>query len=321
MAYQQSSITAITDIPALVNTFAVANGWTVTGTSSSPILTRTGGGLSFQLDAAISGNDHTLTWTETGSTATNNARIVSPKLAGTSGTPVVSTPSKVHLFAAATPQPFLAIVVEYGSNSFRHLYLGNLVKASAFTGGEVISGANPRNTSSAFEFPLGYRNAQYLFGGTKSSAVGQANAGGLKAAHASNPTPWRRFYCGSWAYPYYGTFDGSEAIGGFCDDVNDGYVARGRSAFSGVQILVPINLYAAMPVTGDTLFAPLGHPAGVRMVNLTDIEPGADILIGSQTWKCFPAFTKGGASVTQGSGGGWGVAETSSVVGYAYPKN
>lgn len=320
MAYQESVIAAITDIPALVYAFVGAHGWTVAGTSGSPILTRSGGGLSFQLTASIAGNDHILALAQSGgAVATSNARIVSPKLNGTA-TPSVSLPSKLHLFADSTPQPFLAIVVEYGFNSYRHLYLGNLVKASAFTGGEVISGCQPLNSNSSGSFPLSYGIAQYLFSAFKSPAVVAANSGGANVNHVSNLTQWRKFYADP-GYPWFGNFDGSEAIGGFNDDVNDGYIARGRNSFAGVQLLTPINLYAAMPITGDTLFSPLGYPAGVRAVNMQDLEPAGEFVIGSQTWKVFPAFAKDTATTVAKSTSGWGLSESSYFVGYAYPKD
>lgn len=321
MAYQESVISAMGDIPELVATFAAAHGWTVTGAASAPVLTRAGGGLSFQLTDSISGNDHILAVAQSGgATATANARIVSPKLNGTA-TPAVSVPSKVHLFADSTPEPFLAIVVEYAFNSYRHLYIGNLVKASGFTGGEVISGAQPLNSNTSFQFPTSYRTAHYLFGAFPNGVVAQANSGGVHVNHADNPTPWRRFYGTGSSFPgWFTTMDSSVALGGFCDDINDGYIARGRSPFAGVQLLSPITLYASVPITGDTLFAPLGHPAGVRHVNMADLEPGAEFAIGSQTWKVFPAFSKGPTTVAK-SASGWGLAETSYDVGYAYPKN
>lgn len=319
--YQQSSITAITDIPALVYAFAAGAGWTVTGTSSAPILTRPGGGLSFQLTASISGFDHMLSWAQSGgSEATSNARIYSPKVNGAFSTPNVSIPNKVHLFADTVPEAFLGIVIEYSFNSFRHLYLGNLVKASAFNGGEVISGATAK--SGRDFFPYYFREAQFLFAAANGgSLIGSANSGGVYVNDAANPTKWRQFSRrADFSFPY--SVDGSEALGGFTDDINDGYLARGRAAFAGVQPMVPMNLYAGVPVTGDSTFSPLGYPAGIRMVNMLDLEEAGEFTIGSQTWKYFPVFTKSAAtSISQSSGGGWGAGETSYYVGYAYPKD
>ena len=310
MDYQESVVSSITEIPALVATFAAANGWTVSGAN----YTRPGGGLTFALAAAISGVTHTLTWSQGG----ESARIVSPRLNGTTDTPVTSIPSKVHLFAATTPEPFIAIVVEYGFNSYRHLYLGNMVKAGAYTGGEVIAGTQVPVSNSGFAYPMSYRYGHYLFQGQRNDVAPFNFRGGVNCPHASNPTSWRRFY--GPASPFFNQNDSSYAIGGFVDDINDGYVARGRSPFAGVQILTPINLYASIPTTDDTVFAPLGHPAGVRMINMADMEPGGEFVIGSQNWMCFPAWAKGGTTVAK-SASGWAAAETSYNVGYAYPKD
>lgn len=300
---EQHAITALSEIPPLVNTFAADAGWTVTGTSASPIVTRAGGDKSFQLVDATG----TLTWTGTD----GSARVLSPKLNGTASTPEISDPSKVYLFGDDT---FIAIVIEYAFNSYRHLYCGNLEKAGTYDGGEVISGCTPLTTASVGSFPLSYRDAQYLFNGRQT--INAANlSGGVNL-----PDGWRKFRTTSSAAPM-GNFDATGVIGGFLDDINDGYLARGRSAYAGAQILVPINLYAPMPITGDTLFAPLGHPAGVRMVNMADIDPAATFTIGSTTWQCFPAMTKTAATtVAQGTGGGWAASDTSYYIGYAYPQ-
>jgi hypothetical protein len=306
--FEQHAITAMADIPPLVAAFAADAGWTVVGTT----LTRAGGGLSFTLAAAIAGYDHTLTWTN----GVNNARIVSPKLGGTASVPVVSIPSKVYLFGDAD---FIAIVVEYGFNSYRHLYLGNMVKAGDYTGGEVISGCTPLASNSGSSYPMSFRAAAYLFA-ARQTVHSSANCGGVNVSHVDNPTQWRKFSGPvNDATPLDG-FNNATALGGYVDDINDAYVARGRSSYAGAQILVPINLYASMPITGDTRFAPLGHPAGVRMVNMADIDPAGTFMIGAETWQCFPALAKSvSTTVAQTSGGAWAVGETSYLVGYAYP--
>ena len=314
--FEEHAITALTDIGPLVDTFADDAGWTVTGTSANPILTRAGGGMSFRLDAAVTGYDYTLSWNDTGATATSNARFVSPKLNGTSSVPVVSVPSKVYLFGN---EDFIAIVVEYGFNSYRHLYLGNMEKAGSYTGGEVIGGCTPATGSASHHFPIDYRDHSYLFE-AQQRVHASGNCGGVHVVHADNPTPWRRFR-GANDTTVMDSFDNTCALGGFGDDVNDGYIARGRSSYAGAQILVPLNLYASMPITGDTLFVPLGSPLGIRAVNMADIDPAATFLLGADTWQCFPAFAKSVATTVGQGGAGWAAAESSYLVGYAYPRD
>lgn len=320
MAYQTNAISAITDIPALVHAFATTIGLTVTGTTSAPIVARPGAGtIAFRLDAAISGYDHSLTWTCQDPVATSKAKIVSPKMYGTTAVPLVSLPSRVHLFGKSSPKAFLAIVVEYTDNLFRHLYFGTMAAAGSYTGGEIISGASFRSSPNAYDYPMSFRPAHnYLF-----SARGRlfpiADSGGLRVVHAGNPTPWRRFY-GSVNYLPSVDMGNGVALGGFSDDLNDGYVARGRSPFSGVSILVPCNLMASMPLTGDSYYVPLGRPAGIRMVNMQDLDPGSTLALGADQWRVFPVFSKSSSQTVLQASGGWGAGETSYFVGYAYPE-
>lgn len=316
MAYQQSSITSLSEIPALVAAFAAGKGWTVSGSTFRR--TDDAGATVFTLEASITGYDHILRATATGAPT---AQIRSPKLNGTAGAPVVPSPTSVHLFARATPQPFIAIVVQYGYNLFRHLYIGNLVKVGTYTGGECASGTNVHASNNGFDrYPIHYRfDTAHLF--AAAARVQDASvAGGVRVLHANNPTTWRAFRETGDFNPM-GTFGNAGVIGGFGDDINDGYLARGQSPFGGLSILTPINLYAPMPITGDTVFAPIGHPAGVRLVNMGDFDPEAVITVGADEWKVFPAIRKSADMEAPKSAAGWAQFEASGNVGYAYPVN
>ena len=316
MAYSQVSVSAITDIPAAVATFAAANGWTVSGQNY-----KYGTGVEFTLSATISGFDHELKWAATSDVrVTSAAKIRSPKLNGTVATPTVSIPSSIHLFTGTSPAPFLAIVVEYGFNSYRHLYLGYVEKQGSFTGGEVIGATAFPASSSGPSYPMTYRDdgVQYLFG-ARSRAFDAANQGGVLVDHASNATKWRRFY-GPTGINTITNFAGTEGLGGFKDDINDGYIARGRSRYAGINLLVPMNLYSAQGSGSSVQFVPIGCPAGIRAVNMNDIDPKSSIMISTDEWMCFPAISKTADSVSK-SASGWGAGETSAMVGYAYRKN
>ena len=314
MAWQQNTITSLGDIPPLVRIFATTVGFTVGGTTSAPTLKHPSysGGATFQLSRVNVSPYDELFWTQTDTSAiTGTARLRSPVTdAGT------APPTKVVMYAGLTPAPYFVIVVEYGYNRYRHLYMGNLVPTASFTGGEVISGANFFQSNSGYDFPLGYRDTrhQYLFSAHQSYWA-NADCGGARIVHGSNPHPWRRFRAASLSLNGFNSFDGNEIIGGFTDDVNDGYVARGRSSFAGTGVLTPINLYA---VNGSQ-FAPIGYPAGVRMVNMTDFDPDTTITIGSDSWQVFPAFKKS-TSLSVGRGATWGADETSGMIGYAYRR-
>jgi len=312
MTYTVANISALTDIPPLVHAFAGTNGFTVTGSTSAPIVSLSGK-IAFQLSTTMGTYDHDLKWTGQ-SVATSTARIRSPKLNGTISAPVTSIPSKVHLFSDGT---FIHIVVEYGFNSYRHLYYGHMDILGGYTGGEVIAGSSFNNSSAYLSYPIDYRHVanQYLFTSNQ-SGLALADCGGVNVNHADNPTPWRRFRGPSSGVASDG-FTGVEALGGFKDDVNDGYLARGFATYAGVNLLVPINLYTPLGSGSSVDHIPIGRPAGIRMVNMTGIEPGEQLTIGSENWRCFPAFRKSDAQSVAGTPSGWGVSETSYVVGYA----
>lgn len=322
--YSQHSISAITDVPSLVSTFAAAAGWTVSGSSGSPILTRPSmsGAVSFQLTGSVSGYDHELTWTAVSApVVTSSAKIRSPKLKGTASVPVVSMPTKVHLFGDMLPAPFMAIVVEYGYNLYRHLYFGYVEPFGSFTGGEVIGAANFGSSASpAGVYPRNYKDliAQYLFDAYQNQWAA-TQSGGVRAEHTDNAVPWRKF-SGTTGPNSVLNLTTQTAIGGFKDDINSGYLIRGRSQFDGAAVLVPMTLYAVRQGGNPPTFAPLGVPAGVRMINLTDVDPGTEIVIGSQTWKVFAAWKKNPTTTINQFGSGWGEDESSGMVGYAYPE-
>lgn len=306
MAYQQTTITALTSVPALVKTFANANGFTTGGTSGNPTIS-VPAGLTFTLSA--SGSEIVL------SNGTQNAHLQAP--IRDSGT---LTPTKVSLFGAQTPQPHIAIVVEFGYNLYRHLYLGYLERSSAFTGGEVIAAANFFQSNSGYDFPLGWRDTrhQWLFSAHQKQ-WGVNDCGGVRVVHANNANTYRRFRAASVDFGSWNAWDGNEVLGGFTDDVNDGYVARGRSSFAGAAILTPVNLYATRGTGSGAQFSPIGIPSGVRMVNVTDIDPDTSVTIGTDVWQLFPMFRKSAlTSVPRGST--YLADETSGMVGVAYLK-
>jgi hypothetical protein len=329
MAYQQTNIVAVTDIPDIVATFAQANGWVVnTATAGAPVFTHPSlaGALPMRLTATIGGTNnqnHDVIWEEANvSVSTSKAVCRSPKLAGSSNNPTVPSPTNLHLFVSLTPEPFIAGVIEYGFNLDRHFYFGYLCKAGVFDGGEVICGmAGPgaifTNSDISYTDESSFK---FLFEARHDSNIlADADSGGVHVDHPNNPNPWRVINATDAPSPF-GNFAGDEIIGGFGDGINDGYLARGNSSYAGSAILSPINMYMSKPITGDTLFTPVGSPAGVANVNMRDLEPGQQVTIGSDTWRVFPAAAKDARTVMSGNvaNGYYRDYETSFYVGHAY---
>jgi len=344
VTYQVNSISAITDVPALVGTFAALIGWeTDLTTPTQPILRRPQGGdsnsgsnsafeasdaIPFQVTASVAGSTHTLTCaayqydSESNSAVTalqaGSAVFASPVVGA--GSPAVVLPTQVHLIGALTPEPYIAIIVEYGSNLYRHMYIGNMEKVGDYQGGECISATDGPGSSSSTRVYYDL-DMKYLFSGRQSRRAA-AESGGVHVDHADNAYPWR-FFVGSTATsstPLL-SFPVNGVIGGYNDAVNDGYLARGRSPFASLNTLSPINLYNADPIVGDVEFRPIGRPAGVRHVHMQDLQPGAEIIVGGMLWRVFPSHARR-SEVTMPESTGVGSNppefETSLWVGYAY---
>lgn len=316
MAYQSYAITNLGAAIPLVSAWAATNGWTVdTTNSAAPIFTHPSlsGAIPLQLSSIVDG----LKVAPVSGTSLF-AKVIRPQLSQGNAIPFLPPPTALHVFSSQTPAPYIAIVLEFGFNSFRHLYLGYLEPLGGITGGEVIGCATPyasANYGAIFSSTIN----QYLFGGRSNAFGGLDGSGGVHFLHASNPSPWRSF--GNPNHGILGAIPDTEAYGGFLDDVNDGFIQSGKSPFGGINILVPANLYAVRNPGASVGFAPIGRPAGVRMVNMQDLEPGGQIVVGATNWRVFPAYSKN-SSLYQGSpsAGTYPTFESSYYVGYAYPE-
>lgn len=336
MAYQEYAINSLTDIPAIVSAFASDLGWDVPAeaTLRHPNYEGNGpGGLSFKLTADVDGLTHNLRWTcATPPYAAKSATLRSPVLS-TVAAPTVGTvqlPTKLFLISMLTPEPYIAIVVEYGYNLYRHLYFGFMEKIGNYSGGEVISASNGNVGATVYSTRIwyddggsSYSGCHYLFNWYNSvwSADG---SGGVHVEHADNPNKWRNFRRAStipasesWTTP----FSGADALGGFGDSVNDAYASKGKNALAGANVLTPINLLATQPVTGDMRFVPIGCPAGVRLINIEELEAQTTAEVGGETWHVFAAHRKSSDLYTRGpvtNNWRYPVSESSYYLGYAY---
>ncbi len=300
MAYQQTLVTSILDIPAVVAAFAAANGWTVNNSvPNQPVFSHPSepGALSMRLRATISGvnnQNHRLIWESASGVATSSATTLSPKLAGSANNPVVPAPTSVDMFTGLNPRPYLAVVISYGVNLYRHHYFGFMNNIGGYTGGEVISGsAGSSNFSSLNLNYLDDDAFKHLFKARHSlNVLAKSEAGGVRLVHPNNPVPWRVFFSTTNTSAPFSNFLGDEIIGGQGDGYNDNYSARGHNTFAGTAILTPLNLLISRAITSDVRFRPVGNPCGVALVNMRDLQPGQEITMGLETWRVYPMISK-----------------------------
>lgn len=331
MAYREYSINALADIPAIVAAFATEVGWNVFDgdTLRHPNYEGNGpGGLAFKLTTNIDGLNHFLRWECVTAGFTDKRATIRSPIYSTVAAPAVATtqiPTKLFLISMLTPEPYIAIVVEYGYNLYRHLYLGFMEKIGNYSGGEVIGASNGYyGTLSTSRDWWEDDYHQYLF--TCNQGIWtEAASGGVHIDHADNASPWRHFKrkadidtTGNWT----NWLAGNEAFGGFMDSFNDFYPQKGKNSLAGANVLSPISLFATQLVTGDIRFIPIGNPAGVRLINIEELEAQAVAEVGGETWYTFACHRKSSDLYDRHPGGGsnnrYPISETSYYLGYAY---
>lgn len=320
MAVQEVPIAALSEIPALAADFATSVGWLVSGTPTEPVIqhpTLVGAipfTLSYELTGTSTSTRQRLQWK--GPVGTTYYAATLAPMRGTNSVPDFVAPTKVIFIGGLLPEPYLAIVIEFGYNLYRHLYLGNMEKLGDYAGGEVIAGSafGVNKASGSFWWDE-YGYTQFLFGSYQ-VVWSAASAGGVRVEHADNPDTWRTFLSTTSGTPQSATtFAQTGVLGGYRDNINDIYVARGKNTYAGAAMLVPVNLYAVRPANN---LSPIGRPAGIRLINMTDIDPASSIEVGAKTWRCFPAFKKSEATVITRPVSSWPTDESSLFVGYAY---
>lgn len=328
MAYQEYSITTLDDVPALVRSFAANMGWNVVGGNlRHPNYDGAGpGGLAFEIYTVSNSLNHDLFFRCT-TDPSRSARIRAP-IWSTTVTPFTGykvAPTKLFLIGMLDPEPYIAVVVEFGYNLYRHLYLGYMEKQGTYGGGSVLgacTGVEVSVNGTPHFKDKGYLH--YLFQGHQ-RMTSASEGGGVEVIQADIPNPWRNFRDINGAPSTTlmpNVNDNTCAYGGFGDDLNDNYVYKGKSSIAGANVLVPINCAVVRHIGTDFRLKPIGIPTGVRMINIQEIEPQAQIEVGGDNWYVFAAISKNadayGNRRPNEEGNRYRISESSYYLGYAY---
>ena len=201
-------------------------------------------------------------------------------------------------------------------------YLGNMVRKGNYTGGEVIAANNFEPETTDFAFPLSIDEHKFLFKGTQ-SYLNENRVGWVHVVHPDSATDFKPFRStiSSANTDEVDNIDIGSVIGGNYDNINDTLITHGEQHFAAANLIIPANLYEGV---GDPRFLrPLGHPAGARLVNMTNLDLGQQILVGSVNWRVYPEFRRSETvSVSQGpNSDSYPADETSAFVGMAFPEN
>lgn len=314
--YSAVSITDLNDAISELETFATSAGWTASAGSFTP----PGGGEAVTVTRVSTGSFEGLDLAMPSQTS-NTARCNNPQLNGSGGAPASNPPSTIHMFAGTEDGvPFLTAAIDFSGVGWRHIYIGGVVPVDPSTPGQLVAANWHFTSDSATGWPRDARLLNKWLFGAYNQVLSRATSGfayipfGSDSAIRPNNTT-----AGSTATTSpEGTMGVNTLIGGAWDGVNDSLVEYGQVHFASATLLVPIQLY----VTEGTpaRIRPIGHAAGIRMVNMTNYNPAQQVLIGPDAWRVIPEFAKTGSYLVQ-RGTLYGANEASGNRGLAYPED
>lgn len=192
-----------------------------------------------------------------------------------------------HCFVGPT---YLYVIVETEADHYRHFGCGLLDKFGSYSGGRFCYGHTYYSSSEANHPPFMNYSASST-DGTGSTIISYTMPGGGEYFYNNTSTQLR---CG-----YYNSSTDDLAFSAQLINSNSA-----SQQFNRQSILIP--LYCAGTFV-DGAFAMLGTPPAIRGVNGGLFNPKHELVLGPDTWMCFPVG-KRGASAGRFESGNWFLA-------------
>ncbi len=355
MAYQLYTLANIEDVPAKIVDFVTNNmtGWSAATGGAGP-----NGETTCTVDVpgtpahtmqvlAKDGTaktdiycDNYVRIRENSGTPVNDARTYAPCYPTGPNEPDVAPRTADKLFLFGHPAPSgseatgLAGVISFGTNRYRHFYIGRLDKRGTWTDGLVFDASNHNEWKNYYHGPDTWDNDyhKYLFrgiwtGDQYSGIITGDHVGGVIIDSPDDPETFRRFWCSNLSsYGNYlsGLGIGKEVFGGPLDGPLSGLFMAGFAPGGDSNIVLPIELYSNQDTgSSDRMYRPLGSVVGAFMVNMKNLAPEQEITVGSRTFMVFPAARVDLSSDVNTFGSGndyWPEEDNSGPIGYAYEK-
>jgi len=240
--------------------------------------------------------------------------------------------TKLHMFGGTEGDAtWIAGVIEYTYNRYRHFYVGRIDRYGDYNDGIVLSVSNYRNYATIRDDFANFDSTKHrhLFSGYDqpySSLKRRPHCGGLLLSHADDPHTWRYFDgAEGGGYPPdtdgYGT--GQEVFGGPGDGPVDGWIRSGYAPTGSASLITPITLFGNYDDgAGGRFYRALGRPLGVGVVSMKNLVAEQQIQIGTENWRVFPSAHLN-LSMRKGTGSYptyWTWEEPTGLVGFAYKE-
>lgn len=329
MAYQTGTATSTSDLLDKLRAFLAANGWTVTwrfqiAQGTWRWLHVTKGGLFFNfweqlssINTSLSPPEHNILCnyaTSYNASAEPFAQTGANNSVGATGCTPPYLSYHFHEGTGASG-PYCFGAIEVSSGEFAHFGVGILNKAGAYTGGEFTCGSmwalttvdgvgtiqNPISDVNAWPFSDSALWSRW--GGNLPVGTVVRCPAALSGTHvvANRAAPIGQ----------------QLRVGGARDWSTDRNITGSPMWLVWRQPTIPAIAAAVLMrchcfvERPSSLFSYIGEPPGIRHVSMEFLNPGDEIVLGPETWKCFPARRKGSGSEIPLSGN----------VGIAYLKN
>ena len=313
MAYQTGTATDSADLLDKLRAFLLANGWTIEAWRfriAQPswrwlAVSKSGFFFNFAVDlSAVSTrfptNNHIrLKWATSYASGSDFQSQPGGSGNGAGGDvlcgDIVGPYTAYHFFdGVGASGPYAYAAVELGAGEFRHFGVGVLDKVGTYSGGEfsfgtvwsaegiAISDWTNQAHQIAFDSSSSAGSITQLATATSVRCV-ESQAGGEVVGYASAPVG-RNLRCGGWQF-HEGTA-ASTSRGG----VGHEFYRAGPTLTVGLAPLIRVQCFAER---GSGLHSMIGEPPAFRHIRMDALNPGDEITLGTEVWKCFPYVRKG----------------------------
>lgn len=306
MAYETGSVASGTALLAVIENFAILQGYTLNAGTGSWL---SKGGTSIQLSATSTTCSAKIANTPTGPDA-------APGVSQGISIALASWPIKYELFYSSIPNLFVCVLT-YDTLTIQILMFGELVKINnaAYTGGNFLYGSGLSNDTLSSPGSIALSLSTNFTGDGLISGSGPSNSprkavipftkGGLNSSFGARGSALLHV-----------EIDG-DIINGDIMGVNNNVLLMTQyqnmlfyspNIYNSQAILIPIHLQKDLSA-GNSMY--LGYVEHIRFIRITNYEIGDVITLGSDKWKVYPWRRK--SAVPAGNGAFTAEGDTSTI--------